>query len=67
MYDGVCSDPEVFGTFKAKMPRDEFEDFIGDWMFLSGMSSPFEYVLMHFQVGRHDIDSISKLLFPALE
>lgn len=46
MYDGVCSDPEVFGTFKAKMPRDEFEDFIGDWMFLSGMSSPFEYVLM---------------------
>jgi hypothetical protein len=40
MYDGVCADPEVFGTllklggaptFKTKkMPKDEFEDLIGD-------------------------------------
>jgi len=40
MYDGVCSDPEVFGTllelsgppmFKTKkMPKGEFENLIGD-------------------------------------
>lgn len=48
MYDGVCSDPEVFGTllklggpptFKTKkIPKDEFENLVGR------LDTPIRYV-----------------------